>query len=197
MHPHEHLPEVMVVDPTPIPYLQLPAAGTPALERDLGAYYGAPAAQMFRLVRIATDMFYALGTTVAPLSFYEELAAGEMENGRERLEIIRRYQQAFERGDPVEPVVVTTEQGWLQLLDGHHRVAAADATGVPTVDAWEHLNPNPDPDSRGSSETRARVEQTLGHYRARLSAQEDARPKRRLMGEEERDRARRLLLGEE
>lgn len=195
MHPHEHLPEVMVVDPTPTPYLQLFTAGTSALERDLGRYYGAPAAQMFRLVRIATDMFYALGTTVVPLSFYEELAAGEKENGRERLEIIRRYQRAFERGDPVAPVVVTTAQGWLQLLDGHHRVAAADATGVATLDAWEHLNPNPD--SRGSSETRARVEQTLGHYRARLSAQEDARPKRRLMGQEERDRARRLLLREE
>lgn len=175
-------------------YEDLACAGNPAVERDMIRFGREPSLQRFRLIWIPTDMFYALNTNVADVAFYENLAAEDAQDGQRRLEIIDGYRQQLRDGVRLEPVVVTSDYGWLQILDGHHRVAAAWAEKVSSVDAWELLDDGPN--RAAANSRRAEIEQHLRRFRLAQEAQ-PARAKRAQMTEADRDEARRLLFGEE
>jgi hypothetical protein len=191
---HEALPEVVILDERIVSYSDLPCAGNPAVERDLRRYGREPRLQCFRLIRLPTDMFYALKTSAEDVAFYERLAEEDAQDARQRLGIIDGYRRQLREGSRLEPVVVTTDLGWLQILDGHHRIAAAWAENAPCVEAWELLDKGPT--RAGANSQRAEIEEHLRRFRV-AQASQPARPKRGEMTEADREKARRLLLGEE
>lgn len=124
--------QVRILDPEPIPYADLPAAGDEDLERQLDARYGgALDLYHFRLIELPLRLIGA--ELIGDLDAYLTEP-----DGPARHTIARSYRDAYLAGDDPAAIVVVEEDGW-QVLDGFHRGAGARAAGRNSVAAYELL----------------------------------------------------------
>jgi hypothetical protein len=144
MHPDRR--EITVVDDTPVPYASLPMAGDPVFDDNLiKRYSGATLnSYVFRRVLVNVDALYRQSNDLETLPFYERLVAEQKPGAAERLAVVKAHIATLRGGGDVTPIVISVDWAWTQVLDGYHRIAAADAAGVARLEAFEriHVPPN-------------------------------------------------------
>lgn len=194
MREHPALPLIQVVDPVLVAYDALPDAGGETLDAQLRRTL--PQARLdelrFRQVSLPPELLRACAQA-EDMEFYERIAKTNTEGGRRRLAIVKQHRDAFRSGADVPAIVIALESGWPQMLDGLHRAAAAWDAGVEMIPAFELV------DARLAAAPRdavRRVEDQIRRFRQRIEAKDRSGTERMEPTEEQRERARKRLLGE-